>query len=357
VTSASDDPVLAQWIAWAAEHPGRLPPGVEPVQTRLIRAVGRGVLASGRPAFVKVMGFPRPRDRLRYWLRPLPAPHEAAMLAAARAAGIPCPEVLAVVQRRDRFGAPCASMLVTAGLDVLPDVVPRLYGCSALAARLADAGIAHPDLHAANFVQLRDGGCAVLDLQSARRRARPLRRAARLRMAARLLASDWPEPELPGDTVIAGLIRAEDLPRALHRAAAMRARALRGRVLRCLRESTEFTVLRRPWGVLIQRRNLAPGGVWRAGGRELIRVWIGARFCEVADGQRSPLGALFRKSWWFPGRSSVYIAGANGVAWFEERRARWLDAYGRFMKMSGGGRRGSTLPSEAPLPWSGLREV
>ncbi|HLU39110.1 MAG TPA: hypothetical protein VK081_06970, partial [Planctomycetota bacterium] len=68
-------------------------------------------------------------------------------------------------------------------------------------------------------------------------------------------------------------------------------------------------------------------------------------------------GALFRKSWWFPGRSSVYIAGANGVAWFEERRARWLDAYGRFMKMSGGGRRGSTLPSEAPLPWSGLREV
>ena len=46
-------------------RPDRLPDGGEPVQSRLVRHVARGRLPDGGEAFVKVMGFPRWKDRIR----------------------------------------------------------------------------------------------------------------------------------------------------------------------------------------------------------------------------------------------------------------------------------------------------
>ncbi len=347
---------LAEWVTFCLAHPGKLPPETTVVQARLIRAVGRARLPSGDAIYLKVMGFPRARDRLRYWLRALPAPHEAAMLHKAAAAGVPCPQVAAAAARRGRLGAPSASVLATVGLDVLPGAMPRLHDCSVLARRLLEAQIAHPDLHEQNFVCLASGGVAVLDLQSARGCRRPSR-GLRVRAAGRLLAADWPEPEAPGAVVASGLIEVRELPAALELAQNARVDAVRRRVRRCLMDSTEFCTRRQPWGRLVQRRELAAGGTWHDGGRTLIRVWLGARVCEVVDREPSILGALFRNSWWLPRRCSVYIAEADGAARFEERCARWLHAYDRFKNMTVGGRRGPKLQPEAMLPWSGRREV
>lgn len=347
---------MAAWVDFCVAHPGRLPPDVDTVQARLVRAVGRGRMPSGAVAYLKVMGFPRRRDRVRYWLRSLPAQHEAAMLRATTAAGVACPAVLAVAGARGTGGCPRASVLATAALDLLPDSIPRLSVCSGVASRLADAGIVHADLHEQNFIPLASGECAVLDLQSARLRAGPVRRGLRVAMAGRLLAADWRESEVPDAVVVAGLIERSELADALSRAQHLRAAAIGRRVRRCMMESTDFCVFHRAWGHLIQRRALPPGGTWLPGGRELIRAWVGARFCEVVEHESPQLGALFLNSWWLPSRCSVYIPEADGVARFAERCSRWLDAYHRFKNMTGGGRRGPTLSLEAVLPWSGKRE-
>jgi hypothetical protein len=348
---------LAAWLDECVARPGRLPAGCVPVHTRLIRAVGRGRLPGGTEVYLKTMGFPRPRDRLRYWLRPLPAAHEAAMLHAAAAAGVPCPRVLAIAARRGRCGRPVASVLATEGLALARSRPPRLAECARLGRRLGEAGILHRDLHQDNFVRLDSGECAVLDLQSARRLVAPIGRRARIRLAARLLAADWSAPEQPHAVVEAGLVDTADLAVAMQGAHRHRLVALARRVRRCLAESSEFHLVRRPWGRLVARRELPAGGVWRTGGRELIRVWLGARYGEVADGDPPLLAALFLNSWWLPTRCSVYIASADGVALFEARCPGWLDAYARFKDMTAGGRRGADLPPEGILPWTGRREI
>lgn len=355
--SPRDQAALATWWAQCRAAPGRLPDGVVPVQTRLIRAVGRGELPDAGPVFVKVMGFPRRADRLRYWLRRLPAEHEAAMLCAAAAAGVPCPEVVAVLAERGALRRPRLSVLVTRALAVLPGAVPSLPTCAVLAGRLCAAGVVHPDLHAGNFLVLRDGRAAVLDLQSARRVGSVVSAAQRERLAVRLLAADWPQPEPPKAVVAAGLVSAPRLPTAVRAAVAWRARAMRRRVLRCLAESTEFTRVARLWGTLHQRRDLPAGGVWVHGGRELSRAWLGARYLEIMHGQPSELAALFCNWWWFPARRSVYIRGLDGVALFQAKSRAWLEAYGRFQDMTGGGAMAADVDPDAPLPWTARREV
>jgi hypothetical protein len=187
-----DGAVLQRWWNEFAST-GRLPNDLEPVQARLVRAVHRGELPSG-PVYVKVMTFPRAKDRLRYLLRALPGAHEARMLRATAAAGIVCPEVVFVRTAR-RFGLPHRSMLVLRALAVRSpalDPAARLLGEAAVAARLLAAGIVHRDLHGENFVELQDGRLAVLDLQSAAMVRRPPGAAARIRAAARLLQGRRP---------------------------------------------------------------------------------------------------------------------------------------------------------------------
>jgi hypothetical protein len=262
-----------------------------------------------------------------------------------------CPRVLGVVAVRGRLGWPRASVLATAGLDTVGHPAPRLRECAELAARLLGAGIAHHDLHESNFVRLANGGCAVLDLQSARRHAG---RAPAPRLAARLLAADWPEPERPDAVVEAGLISAGALTSVLRRAQALRRDAVRRRVDRCLLESTEFMVARRTWGRVVQRRELACGGSWRHGGRSLLHLWIGARYLEVSEGERSPLRALCWPRLPF-GRWSLYVE-ADGDGGFAAGQLRWLAAHREFSEL----RRRRTWPhvSEVePLPWSGRRRA
>ncbi len=357
--TAADQRVIEGWRAALAREPSVLPAGVEPVQTRLIRAVGRGRLPDAGDVFVKCMGFPRGRDRLRYWLRPLPAAHEAALLTSVAAAGVPCPAVVAVAGARDGLGRPRMSMLVTHAVPVDPAGVPRLQACAEVARRLADAGVFHGDLHGGNFLVRPDGASVILDLQSMRRPLFGVGAGLRHRMAARLLAHDWAEPERPRAVVDAGLIGSSGLATALAAARRWRVLAVRRRIRRCLTESSEFVVRRRGWGWLAQRRRLASGGAWVQTGRLTRRLWLGHRVAEVLMLESPRLGAAFWKSWWLPGLQSVYIADPSGVTLFQEHAQRWLDALRRFESDDLGAVRATPTPTdmEAPWSWSVRREV
>lgn len=304
-----------------------LPAGVRPVLERLVRRVGRGRLPEAGEVYVKVMSFPRPKDRVRYLARALPARHEARMLERIRSLGIPAPRV--VFQRTLRvLGLPRLSMLVTEALPVV-DEPPTLEEMAAVAARLAAAGVVHPDLNAGNFVRLRGGGVAVMDLQSARA-GRSSGRLGRRRMAAKLLA------EVGGATeglelVRAGLISAVDLDAVRTRALELRRRWLLGRIRRCLRESTEFARRRRWNGVEHVRRAAAGPGMRRIeGGRELVRWWVGDRAREILLGEPPQLAGLFRKSWWFPGKNCVYISAHNEDASVPDRIPGLLEGFERY---------------------------
>jgi hypothetical protein len=354
--SAADRAQLAGWTAALRAAPGRVPEGLAPVQVRLIRAVCRATLPDAGEVFVKWMAFPRRRDRFRYWLRRLPACHEARMLIHARRRHIPCPRVLWAAGERTVLGAPRFSLLVTAALPAAATVPPGLAACARLAASLAAARIYHGDLTRANFLSLLAGGEAVVDLQSARARRRPLSVWERRAMAAKLLSEAWPELESPVAVVDAGLIDAAALPAACRRARRLRLALAGRRIARCLRESTEFAVQRSLRGKLVQRRRLPPGGTWLAGGRELVRWWIGDRTREVLHADAPVLAALFVKSWWLPGEHSVYIPEPNGVARVHLLTPRLLEGFAQYRQMKRGGEHGDEFDTQAPLPWSGSRK-
>ncbi len=329
----ADRATLASWHSACDAAPGRLPPGVEPVQTRWIRSVGRGRLPHLGAVFVKVMGFPRAKDRLRYLLRALPAVHEARLLNRIAEFGVTCPEVVAVFARRRR-GIPALSVLVTRALDV-DTRTASTDERARIAARLADAGVFHPDLNVGNFVVTRDRGVAVLDLQSARIRRAPLHAAARVRMAAKLVADD-PSEEWPDALAASGLVRRDEVANVLAGATAMQRDAVVGRVSRCLMQSTEFERRRTFRGVLHRRRSAREGGTWIHGDASLVHWWIGDRAREVLDGHPPVLGALFRKSWWLPGSHSVYIPDSSAAAEFTPISRGLQEGYRRFQRLRNG---------------------
>lgn len=293
---------------------GRLPADLPLVQGRLVRAVHRGQLPSG-PVFVKVMTFPRAKDRLRYLLRSLPGAHEAAMLRATAAVGIDCPEVVAVRSAR-RFGLPSRSMLVLRALPHVadpPTADTRLGEEAALAARLLAAGIVHRDLHGGNFLRLTDGRLAVLDLQSASRALLRPGASRRVATAVRLLQDREGLPRAIAAPALlrGGLLRDEaEVARAWTGVGIARARYLRGRIRRCLATSTEFT---RHWqlhGVLHRTRGELGDGRWWRGGRELWRAWLGQRAMEVLEGRPPMFRAFLRKWWWLGGGGRLYAPRA-----------------------------------------------
>lgn len=308
---SDDAAVIEHWWQQWLQHPQALPPGLTLVQGRLIRSVGRGQLPSGE-VFVKLMAFPRAKDRLRYCLRPLPAAHEARLLAATAAVGVPCPEVVAV--RTARRGAwPRASMLVLRALPAAASPAPperELEDRATLARCLLDHGIWHPDLNAGNFVRLADGRLAVLDLQSARRRSLARCRRGRIAVAARLLRDAAALPPVAVDDALmrSGLLQDESMIAAASVRADAEARAwLRGRILRCWRESTDFTVRCNLSGRTWRRRGYDGEVTEIRGGRELIDCWMGDRALEVMENRKPSLVALFRRWRWFPGPVCAYI--------------------------------------------------
>lgn len=312
-TAAGDGPVIEAW--WAEfVRTGRLPASLELVQQRLIRAVCRGELPSG-PVYVKTMTFPRAKDRLRYLLRALPGVHEARMLRATAAAGVPCPEVLAVRTAR-RGGLPFRSMLVLRALpvqDTAEPVAERLRDAAALTARLLAAGIVHHDLHAGNFVRLQGGALAVLDLQSASRRGRAaMARRARLAAGARLLREHLAGAAGLASALVAGGLLANEAEVAAARQLATREldRFRRSRLLRCLGNSTEFRCVLRWRGIENRSRADLPEGRWLPAIPQARQVWLGQRALQVFEGRPPAFPALFRKWWWCGGKGALYVPRA-----------------------------------------------
>lgn len=310
--SAADDQVVDRW--WAAfVRDGRVPDDLEHVQGRLIRAVHRGALPSGA-VFVKTMTFPRAKDRLRYAFRALPAAHEAAMLRATAAAGIPCPEVVAVRTRR-RFGLPHRSMLVIRALDVAADADPaeqRAADEVRLAMRLLQAGIRHRDLHGENFVRMRSGQLAVLDLQSVSISGVDRQPSAEVRFAtaARLLRdrSDVAVAAALAAMRDCGMLRSEpEVASVMVRMEAERAHYEQSRIRRCLQTSTEFERTVRWSGVRYRRRDADRDGRWIRGGAELREAWIGQRVRQLREGSAPPFAAFFQKWWWLGGGAALYV--------------------------------------------------
>lgn len=324
---------LDRWIVVCRARPGALPEGCETVHRRLVRAVGRGELPGVGTAYLKVMPFPRLKDRLRYLLRPLPAEHEARLLRHLSAAvpDVPCPEPLAVVAQR-RFGVPHLSVLVTRGLPVAPDTTVPFPAMARAAARLCDAGIDHPDLHRGNFVALDDGRVAVLDLQSARRRGRGLSDRERRAVAAKLLEG---ERAAGGVALVeAGLIPRGAVADVEAEARRLRREAVRRRIERCLRESTEFAVKRRWNGWVARRRTAGPGAV-RVEDAAARGLWLGDRALEVLDGAEPVLTGAFWKMAGVPGRPSVYIPPLVSRENLSSLKDRLLEGHRRYLALCG----------------------
>ncbi|MBL8754989.1 MAG: phosphotransferase [Planctomycetes bacterium] len=304
----------ALWHTFVAS--GEVAAGWQRVQGRLVRAVHRGVLPSG-PVHVKTMAFPRAKDRLRYLVRALPAAHEARMLRAVAAAGIPCPEVLDVRTLRRR-GLPFRSMLVLRTMPLAEPGHPadadpwqRLRAEAELAMALLRAGIVHRDLHTGNFVRLADGRLAVLDLQSASLRAPgpPGRRLA-LAAAARLLRDRTGldlEPACAVLVAVGLLADGSDAAGLERRLRAERAHFERTRVCRCLCTSTEFTVATGLAGRTFQRRGDLGPGRWVRGDRTFFHAWLGQRALHLATGRTPLFPAMFRKWWWLGGGVALYV--------------------------------------------------
>lgn len=304
----------ALWRTFVAT--GEVGDGWERVQGRLVRAVHCGSLPSG-PVHVKTMTFPRAKDRLRYLLRALPAVHEADMLRAVAAAGIPCPEVVDVRTLRRR-GLPFRSMLVLRTLSLagpsagaVADPWQLLAAEAELAMRLLQSGVVHRDLHSGNFVRLADGRLAVLDLQSAsRRRPGPPGRGLRLATAARLLRERGDPDMARAEAVLAAvglLVAASDRAELAHRLEVERAHYARTRLRRCLSTSTEFTAALGLTGRTFQRRGDLGPGRWVSGDRAFFHAWLGQRASQLATGRTPLFPAMFRKWWWLGGGVALYV--------------------------------------------------
>lgn len=312
---------------------GRLAAG-EVVRERLVRTVARVQLPT-MVVYCKAMAFPRWKDRVRYAFRALPAEREAAMLLRVRNASVPCPTVVAVRTLR-RGLLPFRSLLVLRALDTAEererDPRRRLLARAQIAARLADAGLLHPDLNPDNFVPLADGSLAVIDVQSMRESTDA--NASKRAMAARLLAetSDL-APERARDALAeAGLVPAAD-SRVLREAAELSAQWLRSRARRCLQTSTEFE--RRAGLLAIEHahRGPRPDGSWLEGGPDFLGAWLGQRLQFLVDGAaplfaalRRPRGPFGAHALWVPSSLDEAQARAAIAAAVAARRqhAWWL---------------------------------
>jgi len=346
----ADRDALGAWVSHMLAHGGARPEELVPVQGRLVRWVARGTLPDAGPVFCKVMGFPRFRDRLRYAFRSLPGAHERRLLERLARDGVAVPTPLWSHSSRWAGWIPRLSVLVTRSLDAL-DAEPTPAAAAAVARRLADRGVFHPDLNRGNFLVLEDGTIAVLDLQSARQRRAPLSARLRRSMAARLLQEYPAVSSAARQLVDAGLLDPAAAAGAARRAVELAREATLRRIRRCWTNSTEFQRRLGIRGTEHRRRSVAgalPPGRWERGGRSLRRLWIGDRTLEVLRGRTPSLLALFENWWWFPGDCSVYIPHSDRSGSMSELEPLLLEGYEEFRRLVTGQHCGPATPSGMP---------
>lgn len=331
--SPSARQVLDAWIAACSNDPSRLPGGVRIVQARLVRIVGCGELPGEGSAYLKLMSFPRGKDRVRYAIRALPAAHEASVLAFARRAvpDVPVPEVLAATGSR-RYGLPRMSLLVTRALPLLDDGARATLAEGAeIAVRIARTGLFHPDLHLRNLPRLADGRLALIDLQSARIRGEALGPRDRFAMA-RKLAAEAVDGDL-APLAAAGLVPAGEIEAVRAAAHRLRVAELDRRIRRCWSTSTEFERRRGPFGAVYRRRKAGELRLAGEGGRELRRLWLGDRACEILDGAVPVFAMLTASPRWLGGRHRLYIPATSDVNVADRRQTELLDGHRRWRRL------------------------
>ena len=152
-------------------------------------------------------------------------------------------------------------------------------------------------------------------------------------MLAKLLASTPPVESIRADwqtaLVGAGVAAAAELPELRVKAAWVERGYVAGRIRRCLRDSTDFSVRRGPLRTVFRRRAAADSGVWVEGTAELVRYWMGDRALEILDRRPPRLAALARPHLFSPARPRLQlsVADAGGL---EAMAPELLDGYRRY---------------------------
>ena len=106
--------------------------------------------------------------------------------------------------------------------------------------------------------------------------------------------------------------------------------ALVGRILRCVRNSTEFRVSRGVLGTRYERRQMPASGEWVEGGAELFRYWFGDRTHQILGTAEPVLGAVFRPL--LPRKHRLYVR-ALGDATLQATFERLQDGYDQFLAL------------------------
>jgi hypothetical protein len=234
----------------------------------------RRIRLGGSDVYLKRHRMRGPAERAKYAVLASRARSEWRAARALAVAGIPCAPALAIGERRRGpwLGEALYLALAVPGLRLdrfiaelrakQTDLRPLISEVVSLQHRLVRAGFAHPDLHDGNLIARSEGGrprLALVDLHALRRRTSPL---------GFLLWPHWvrrSEAKLAHSLSL--LLAPEELAFALSELAPGREPWLRREIAsidavrrasrdrRCLRESSEFTRVRRSgYGIWRRRR-------------------------------------------------------------------------------------------------------
>ena len=115
-----------------------------------------------------------------------------------------------------------------------------------------------------------------------------------------------------GDELVAGgLLRgADELVAARQLAHQELGQFRRGRLRRCLGNSTEFCRVLSWRGVEHRQRGELPTGQWLPPSASALQQWLGQRALQVFENRPPAFPAFFRKWWWFRGKGSLYLPRA-----------------------------------------------
>ena len=271
--------------------PGAAPAGAVVVKSNPKRTVFR-LESAGRQYYVKHHLFRGPADTVAALFRGTRAAREWRNLRFLQSRGIAAAPPVALGVKR-RWGLPVESFLITEAVPgrslkaVAHDLVstPSTAGrtrARRLTRAVADlvrhvhaAGLDCPDLHGENILVTGPGNAlCLLDVHAARRCRCALAKARRTQNLGFLCCSFGRKgPDLTDRLRFVSTYLGQRVSRPAFRAALahiaaeverLRARHIRSRSRRCVRESSEFTRARTPLGLVYRRRGLSVNRIARA---------------------------------------------------------------------------------------------